>query len=488
MKSILSKTLVEHVAALENKEYSCEELTKAYLDNIEKNDKKINAYITVDSESAISAAKLADKRRCNEKALSALDGIPYAVKDNISTKGMRTTCGSKMLCDYVPPFDAHVIDILRSKGLVILGKTNLDEFAMGISTETSFFGVTSNPLDTDRVAGGSSGGSAAAVAARLAPFALGSDTGGSVRQPAAFCGTVGLRPTYGALSRYGLISFAPSLDQIGVISQNILDNALMMNVLRSADERDETSVLHPCAELKCKVDKGVKNMRIALLDTSLAYDVSDDVKRSIELSAHALENMGAYIDVITLSHAKSAYAAYYTIACAEASSNLARFDGVRYGYRASGYTDIDELYKRSRAEGFGDEVKRRILFGTLALSAEYCADFYQSACNMRSLIARELLDSLEKYDAVIMPTAPDVAYKKGDAAKLGLNAATDDIFCAIAALAGLPALSVPAPAASDNKLCVGIQLVGKAFSEPTLYRIGAALELYFSQEGKNEQI
>ena len=480
MNNILSKSVLELTRDLHAKEYSCTELTQLYLDSIEENNKKINAYITIDEKSAISEAKKADQRRSKSEPLSELDGIPFAAKDNISTKNMLTTCGSKMLSKYIPPFDAHVIETLKAKGLVLLGKTNLDEFAMGISTETSYFGTVSNPLDTERVAGGSSGGSAAAVAALMAPFALGSDTGGSVRQPAAFCGTVGLRPTYGALSRYGLISFAPSLDQIGVISKNVRDNALVMNVLRAKDTHDETSTLHPCTDMLCSIDNEITSVKIALLDSSLMHDVSSEVKCALERSAKALRDMGAQVDTVSLAYAKSAYAAYYTIACAEASSNMARFDGVRYGFRADGYTDTDDLYRRSRAEGFGDEVKRRILFGTLALSAEYSADFYDAACNMRSVIGNELLSTLQSYDAILMPTAPTVAYKKGEAIQLGFDAAKDDIFCVIAALAGLPALSIPAQIA--DKLPVGIQLLGKHFSEPLLYQIATSLEKYFSKE------
>ncbi len=478
MKKILTGTLSEHIEALNKKEYSSKELTLAYLDEIEEKNKLLNAYVTVNAKKALILAEESDKRRHNGALLSTIDGIPYASKDNISTKGIRTTCASKILENYIPPYDATAIEILSKSGAVLLGKTNLDEFAMGISTETSYFGVTSNPINTDFVSGGSGGGSAAAVAASTCAFALGSDTGGSVRQPAAFCGVVGMRPTYGGISRYGLISFAPSLDQIGTVTANVADNALITSLLLRHDKRDETSARYPETNFLGEIGKGVKGSKVAVLKDSLKHELSPAVKNAVFKSVDILASLGCEIVEIDLPHADSAYAAYYVISCAESSSNLARFDGVRYGYRAQGYSDVEELYRLSRSEGFGDEVKRRILFGTMVLSSEYRNDFYARAQNMRSVIANELTSALQNVDALLLPTAPTAAYKKGEAARIGFEAGIDDIFCTLASLAGLPALSLPCN--NRDGMPVGIQLVGKAFGEATLYRIAATLEAELS--------
>ena len=483
MKAIVSRTLAEHTEALKKREYSAKELTLSYLEAINSKNSKLNAYITVNADLALSEAEMADERRAKGEELSKFDGIPYAAKDNISTEGIRTTCGSKMLENYIPPYDAHVIKTLKSKGFILLGKTNLDEFAMGVSTETSYFGVTSNPIDTEFVAGGSSGGSAAAVAADMAPFALGSDTGGSVRQPAAFCGVVGMRPTYGALSRYGLISFAPSLDQIGIITKNVSDNALIMEALRSKDTMDETSFLHPSTEFIPKEHPNLlKTIKVGFLNFDFANNVSKNTIYAISACKDTLTDLGIEGKELFLLNAKSAYASYYTLACAEASSNLARFDGVRYGYRAKKYLDATDLYTNSRTEGFGGEVKRRILFGTMALSSEYSADFYNKACDVRHVITEELKEKLEQLDVIIMPTAPTEAYKKGEALNLGFEAGTDDIFCTLASLAGLPAISVPFK--FKNLMPVGIQLVGKPCSEALLYSLAHSLQKHFEEVAK----
>lgn len=470
MSDVTKRSLVEHINALKNKEYSSEELTRAYLGQIEQSD--LNAYITLNEE-AISSAIESDRRRAKDEALSALDGIPYAAKDNLSTRGIRTTCASKMLENYVPPYDAHVIEALATNGAVLLGKTNLDEFAMGVSTETSYFGATLNPIDKSFVAGGSSGGSAAAIAAGEAAFALGSDTGGSVRQPAAFCGIVGMRPTYGAVSRYGLISFAPSLDQIGPITKNVLDNAAVLGALCSRDTRDESSV-GSNTRFTESIGKEISGMKIAVLGGIDGHSVTAEVSHAVDVCAKALASLGADVETISLKNAKDAYAAYYVISCAEASSNLSRFDGVRYGFRAQNYSSMDELYTATRSEGFGGEAKRRILFGTMALSAEYRDDFYTRAKNTRTIISNELYEALKKYDAILLPTAPTSAYKLGEAARLGFEACVDDIFCTLAALAGLPAISLPYR--EEGKMPVGIQLMGRAFGESELYRIAYALE------------
>ncbi len=474
MSDITRRTLSEHISALAKKEYSSRELTEAYLSAIDAKNKELNAYITVTSESALASADASDKRRTEGKPISVLDGIPFAQKDNICSHGVRTTCGSRMLRNYIPPYDAFVTSLLNQGGAVMLGKTNLDEFAMGVSTETSYFGTTLNPHDTSRVAGGSSGGSAAAVAAGLAPFALGSDTGGSVRQPAAFCGIVGMRPTYGTFSRRGLVSFAPSLDQIGILARNVRDCAMLNTFLARRDIKDETSVSHPCTDLARELSAPIKGLKVAVLSDALGQGVSENVKKALSNTVGTLTALGAEISEATLPHANDAYAAYYTVGCAEASSNLARFDGVRYGHRAESYGDINELYSASRTEGFGNGVKLRLLFGVLALSGEYSADFYKRAVRLRACITQELCALLERVDLLLLPTAPTEAYRLGESQKIGFEAGIDDIFCTLASLAGLPAISIPAK--TDSSLPVGVQLVGKRFSEPTLYRAAYAIE------------
>ncbi len=474
MSDLTRRTLASHIRALADKAYSARELTEAYINAIEEENRKLNAYITVTSELALASADASDRRRARGETLSPLDGIPFAQKDNICSRKVRTTCGSRMLRNYIPPYDAFVTSLLRDGGAVMLGKTNLDEFAMGVSTETSYFGTTLNPCDTSRVAGGSSGGSAAAVAAGLAPFALGSDTGGSVRQPAAFCGIVGMRPTYGTFSRQGLVSFAPSLDQIGILTRYVRDCALLNTFLAKRDINDETSLSHPCSDFTRELFAPIKGLKAAVLSDVLGHGVSENVQKALSDTVKALEAMGAEVSEAILPHAKDAYAAYYTIGCAEASSNLARFDGVRYGHRAESYRNIEELYRNSRAEGFGEEVKRRILFGTLALSGEYSDDFYRNAVNMRSLITQELNSLFDRFDILLLPTAPTEAYKLGESKKIGFEAGIDDIFCTLASLAGLPALSLPAT--PQNSLPVGVQLVGKRFSESVLYRAAYAIE------------
>ena len=483
MKGLTSRTLVEHTLSLSKKEYSSKELTLAYLDEIESKNPSLNAYVTITAEAALESAQLSDQRRAKGETISEIDGIPFAAKDNISTKGILTTCSSKILEGYIPPYDAHVIQLLNKKGAVLLGKTNLDEFAMGVSTETSRYGATLNPLDTRFVAGGSSGGSAAAVAANMAAFSLGSDTGGSVRQPAAFCGLVGMRGTYGCVSRYGLISFAPSMDQIGPITKTVADNALIMRHLLEKDEKDETSIDNPCASLLENLGRDITGKKIAVLKNGLLPSVSPSVQRAMNKTVETLEHLGAQIVEVSIPHARDAYAAYFVISCAEASSNLARFDGVRYGYRTKDFSSLDELYKSSRAAGFGSEAKRRILFGTLTLSSEYKNDFYKKAAGMRAVISGELNDALKSADALLLPTAPSEAYALGEAQKIGFEAGIDDIFCALASLAGLPAVSLPY--SHDGKMPVGIQLVGKSFSENILYGITHALENELSGGGIN---
>lgn len=469
---ITKRSVAQHIEALGNREYSSLELMKAYIANIDRD--VCNVFVSRNDENALRLAAESDKRRAEGKALSALDGIPYAAKDNISVKGLRNTCGSRMLANYVSPYDASVVERLSSLGCIPIGKANMDEFAMGVSTETSHFGVTLNPLDLSRVSGGSSGGSAAAVAADLVPFALGSDTGGSVRQPAAFCGVVGMRPTYGTVSRYGVISYASTMDIVGTVTRNVRDNAIVTAAISGADRYDETSCDHPDKDLGRDIGKSIKGMKIATISSISGRLLSKEASDSIEHAKALLRDMGAEVVEIDLPHLSSSYAVYYIITCAEASSNLARYDGVRYGFRAEDCDSLEELYRRSRTKGFGYKVKDRILFGTLALSAEYCKDFYLSACNMRSIIANEVNEALRGVDALLLSTAPTVAYEIGYSKQMKFEAGIDDILCAPASLAGLPAISVPYR--EKNSLPVGIQIVGKAFGEPDVYRIASALE------------
>ena len=469
MKKIVFLPLSEHIKNLASKQYSSEELTEACLDRIEET-RNLNSFITLDAEQALVKAKEADSRRRGGASLSELDGIPYAAKDNICTKGMLTTCSSNILRNYISPYDATVISRLASKGAVLLGKTNLDEFAMGDRTENSIFGPTLNPHDTSKTAGGSSGGSAAAVAAYQVPFALGSDTGGSVRQPAAFCGVVGSRLSYGAVSRYGLVSFAPSLDIIGAITRNILDNAIVTSHICGADEKDSTSFQLDFAPSQ-SINKDIAGMKIALLADLPEVQISNVVKNALQISAAKLKELGAKVEEISLKYAPSAYATYYTLVCAEASSNLSRFDGVRYGLRAQDYTDITSLYNASRSQGLGKEAKKRILFGAMALSAEHKASLYDNAINMRNLISHELCSVLSDFDAILLPTAPRTAYGLSEPPAQICN---DDIFCSLASLSGMPAISIPYM--TEDSLPIGIQLIGNHCTEDKLYRIAYALE------------
>ncbi len=469
MRYLCHLSLTEAVQGLQKKEFSSRELTLAHLERIQSWEERINAFITTTPESALLAADASDKRRARGDTLSPLDGIVYALKDNISSDGIRTTCGSRMLENYIPPYSATVANRLCECGSVLVGKTNLDEFAMGISGETSFFGVTSNPNNPRYVAGGSSSGSAAAVACGETLFALGSDTGGSVRQPASFCGIVGLRPTYGALSRYGLISFAPSLDQIGIMTRTVDDCALVFSELAARDSKDSASCDFPSLHINKNVN--INKLKVALL-YELGAPLSDEVMTSLARATAALGDLGATVSAVSLPHAKDAYATYYTIACAEASSNLARFDGIRYGHRAASQESLSSLYRSSRSEGFGEEVKRRLLFGTLVLSQEYSSDFYLSALSMREKIADELSSLLDEYDLILMPTVPCTAYLRGQAPSGGFMSGTDDIFCTLAPLAYLPALTLPVP---TRGLPTGVQLMSHRFSEPLLFSVGSAL-------------
>ncbi|MBQ3056559.1 MAG: Asp-tRNA(Asn)/Glu-tRNA(Gln) amidotransferase subunit GatA [Clostridia bacterium] len=467
--------LSEQSLALRERKISSAELTKAYIASIEKNEPHVGAYISIDARRALDMAIAVDKRRAKGEELGALAGIPMGVKDNICTKGVATTCASKMLADYVPPYNAHVVENLEKEGFVMLGKLNMDEFAMGSTTENSAMKITHNPVDLTRVPGGSSGGSAAAVAANEAAYTLGSDTGGSIRQPAAFCGVVGMKPTYGTVSRYGLVAFASSLDQIGPLTKTVRDNALVLNAIAGYDKRDATSVDRVLGHFTAEIGKGVAGLTIGVPKEFFGEGISPDVKEAVLKAATRYEKMGAKLLEVSMPAIDHALAAYYVISSAEASSNLARFDGVRYGYRTEEFSDIAELYKKSRSEGFGAEVKRRIMLGTFALSSGYYDAYYKKALQVRALVRADYDRVLEKCDVILSPVAPTVAYKLGEKSQNPLEMYMGDAYSVPVNVAGIPALALPCGVGEGN-MPVGLQLMGKPFSEALLYRVGAALE------------
>ena len=476
---MINSTLSELSAALGARKVSSAELTRLFLDRIKSLNSRLNAFITVDEEQSLAQARVADERRSRGEA-GPLTGIPVAHKDIYCTKGLRTTCGSRMLADYTSPYDAHVIERFHAAGAVLLGKTNMDEFAMGSSNETSHFGPVRNPWDLDRVPGGSSGGSAAAVAARMAPAATGTDTGGSIRQPAALSGVSGLKPTYGVVSRYGMIAFASSLDQGGPLGKSAADLALLMNAMAGFDARDSTSLERPpedyCRELGLGLagrDLGMdlSGQRIGLPKEYFAEGVDADVLARVREAVRWFESQGAKTVEITLPNTALAVPVYYVIAPAEASSNLSRFDGVRYGHRAKEYADLNDMYRRTRAEGFGTEVKRRILIGTYVLSHGYYDAYYLQAQKVRRLIAKDFADAFSRCDLIMGPTSPSTAFvlgaKTDDPVQMYLN----DIFTIPAPLAGLPGLSIPC--GFDGKgLPIGLQIMGNYFAEAKM--LGAA--------------
>lgn len=473
--NICTKTIMETAKLLRNKEIGTVELANEYLNEIKKQNPRINAYVTICVNEAVKAAEKAQKL-INEKAeISYLCGMPMGIKDNICTKDIRTTCASKMLENFIPPYSATVCNKLQECGAVLLGKLNMDEFAMGSSSEHTLFGAVHNPWNTEYVAGGSSGGSASAVAANLAAFALGSDTGGSIRQPASFCGVVGLKPTYGLVSRFGLVAFASSLDQIGPISKDITDCALIMNIITGHDSLDSTSVKRPFGDYLEGLESKIDGLKIALPKEFFDSALDEDVNAVIRDTLKSLESGGAVLHDCSLPSIKNAVSAYFLISSSEASSNLARYDGIRYGYRNAKAKDVSELYRLSRAEGFGREVKRRILLGTYALSSGYQDELYIKALKVRTMIAREFNEIFEKYDVIAAPTYPTTAFKLGEKLKDPLTMYLSDVHTVGVNLAGIPALSVPC-GKGKNGLPVGIQLIGKPFSEKLLLNVGKNIE------------
>ena len=474
-KEITTLSLRQLSGCLQSGELTAVQAAEAYLASIRENDPSIRAYLSVLEDSALEQAAEIDRRRARGDALSPLAGVPAGIKDNICTKGVTTTCASRMLEHFIPPYNAHVIEKLEEAGTVMLGKLNMDEFAMGSSTENSFFQITHNPRNLDRVPGGSSGGSAAAVAANEAAFALGSDTGGSIRQPAAFCGVVGMKPTYGTVSRYGLVAFASSLDQIGPLTRDVTDSAMVMDCIAGHDNRDSTSIQMEKLPYASQLGQDIRGIKIALPEEFFGEGLSEDVRKGIQLAAGRFKDLGAEIVQVSMPTLSHALPAYYIISSAEASSNLARFDGIRYGYRSPEYEDITSLYTNSRSEGFGEEVKRRIMLGTFALSSGYYDAYYKKALQVRTLITRDYSRIFAACDCILSPVAPTTAYKIGEKTANPLEMYLGDIYTVPVNIAGLPALSMPCAAASDG-MPVGMQLIGPAFSEPLLYRVGYAYE------------
>ncbi len=460
---MLNLTLTQLGAALRARQISSVELTQSYLDRIATHNPVYNAYITVDAKTSLAQAAMADQRLATGDA-QALTGIPIAQKDIFCAKGWRTTCGSKMLGDFIAPYDAHVVEQFNKAGAINLGKTNMDEFAMGSSNETSYFGPVRNPWNQNAVPGGSSGGAAAAVAARLCAAATGTDTGGSIRQPAALCGITGIKPTYGTVSRYGMIAFASSLDQAGPMARSAEDCALMLNVMTGFDERDSTSLQREKEDYTRDLNKPLSGLRIGLPREFFAEGLSSDVGARVQEAIAEYRKLGATIVGISLPNTKLAVPVYYVLAPAEASSNLSRFDGVRYGYRADEYTDLADMYEKSRSQGFGEEVKRRIMIGTYVLSHGYYDAYYLQAQKIRRLIAQDFTDAFKQCDVIMGPTSPSTAFNLGDKGDDPVQMYLSDIYTIAVNLAGLPGMSVPC-GFGDNSLPVGLQIIGNYFDE-----------------------
>ena len=460
---MLNLTLKQLAAELAAKRVSSVEVTEFFLKRINGLGKAVNAFISLDEGRSLAAARAADGLIAQGKA-QPLTGIPFAHKDIFCTKGWLTTCGSKMLSNFVAPYDAHAIELFNRAGAVIAGKTNMDEFAMGSSNETSYYGPVRNPWNAAAVPGGSSGGSAAAVAARLVPAATGTDTGGSIRQPAALSGVCGLKPTYGVVSRYGMIAFASSLDQAGPLAKTAEDLALMMNVMAGYDARDSTSLQREQEDYTRDLAKPVRGMRIGLPAEFFAAGMAPDVARAVEQAIAEFKKLGCETVEVSLPNMKLSVPVYYVLAPAEASSNLSRFDGVRYGYRAPEYTDLADMYGKTRAQGFGAEVKRRILIGTYVLSHGYYDAYYIKAQKLRRLIAQDFVEAFKKCDVIMGPTAPTTAFKLGEKAGDPVQMYLSDIYTIAVNLAGLPGMSIPA-GFGDKNLPVGLQIIGNYFGE-----------------------
>ena len=473
--NITELTVHELQEKLRNKELTVKEITKAYVDRINEKEKDVQAFVTTLTEEAENKAEEIQKKIDNKEIEGELAGIPIGIKDNICTKGIKTTCSSKMLENFVSPYDATVMEKINEENLINLGKLNMDEFAMGGSTEHSYFKITKNPWDLSRVPGGSSGGSAAAVAANLVPWALGSDTGGSIRQPASFCGVVGLKPTYGLVSRYGLVAFASSLDQIGPITKDVRDSALLLNIIAGHDKKDTTSVNKEKIDYTKCLKNDVKGIKIGIPKEFFGEGINAEVKEMLQKSIEKYRELGAEIEEFSLDIAKYSLAAYYIIACAEASSNLGRFDGIRYTYRTGEFKNLKELYKKSRSEAFGPEVKRRIILGTYVLSSGYYDAYYKKAQQVRTLVMNKFNKAFEKYDVILTPTSPTVAFGIGTKSENPLEMYLSDICTVSVNIAGLPAISIPCGVNSE-KMPIGMQLIGNKFEEEKILNAAYTFE------------
>ena len=473
--SILSMTAVELAAAIKKHEVTVKEAVEAVLDNIEKKEDTYHCYVTVDREGALKQAEEIQKKIDDGTVSGPLAGVPVAIKDNMCTEGLLTTCSSKILYNFVPTFTSEAVLNLQKAGAVILGKTNMDEFAMGSTTETSAYGVTRNPWNPEHVPGGSSGGSAAAVAAEECFYALGSDTGGSIRQPASFCGVVGLKPTYGTVSRYGLIAYGSSLDQIGPLCKDVTDCATILEAIASHDSKDSTSVERLDTDFTSALVEDVKGMKIGIPRDYFGEGLNPEVKEAVLRAAEVLKEKGAIVEEFDLSLVEYAIPTYYTIAAAEASSNLERFDGIKYGYRTEEYQGLHNMYKKSRSEGFGAEVKRRIMLGSFVLSSGYYDAYYLKALRVKALIKKAFDEAFAKYDVILGPVAPTTAPKIGESLSDPIQMYLGDIYTISINLAGLPGLSIPC--GRDSKgLPIGMQLIGDCFKEKNLIRAAHTYE------------
>ena len=461
---ITELTVHELQDKLENKEITVTDITKAYIENIKKKEEKIGAFVTILEDEALKNAEEIQNKIESGEIKNSLAGIPIGIKDNICTKGVKTTCSSKMLENFISPYDATVMEKINAENIVMLGKLNMDEFAMGGSTEYSYFHVTRNPWNLNKVPGGSSGGSAAAVAANLVPWSLGSDTGGSIREPASFCGVVGLKPTYGLVSRYGLVAFASSLDQIGPITKDVKDCAILLNVIAGHDERDSTSA-------------NVKGLKIGIPKEFFGEGINKEVKKSLEKAIEKYKELGAEVEECSLDIAKYSLAAYYIIACAEASSNLGRYDGIRKTYKTKEFSNLKKKKKKTRSEGFGPEVKRRIILGTYVLSSGYYDAYYKKAQKVRTLVMNEFKKAFEKYDILLTPTSPTVAFDIGSKSNNPLEMYLADICTVSINIAGLPAISIPCGKDAEG-MPIGMQLIGKRFDEQTILNAAYTFEQF----------
>ena len=474
MSDITELTVHELVEKLNNKELTSSEIVEAYSKKIKENDQKVDAFISTYLDEAGKKAEEVDKENI-DRSKYEFAGIPIGIKDNICVNGTKTTCASKMLENFVAPYDATVIEKLNDEKIISLGKLNLDEFAMGSSTENSAFKVTHNPWDLNKVPGGSSGGCAAAVAANEVPWALGSDTGGSIREPASFCGVVGLKPTYGLVSRYGLVAFASSLDQIGPITKDVKDSAMLMNLITGHDEKDSTSYDRPKIDYTKCLKNDVKGLKIGVPKEFFGEGINEEVKNKLNEAIETYKSLGAEVEECSLDVAKYALAAYYIIACAEASSNLGRFDGIRYGYRAKDYKDLNDLFVKSRSEAFGPEVKRRIILGTYVLSSGYYDAYYKKAQKVRTVIKNRFDECFKKYDVLLTPVCPTTAFEIGSKTQDPMSMYLADICTVSINIASVPAISIPA-GVDKNNMPIGMQLIGNRFQEETILNAAYTFE------------